>query len=112
MVTTLTPPKEEATSYTADQVLDKMLSSIERRRKDWKRSATQRGTVNGLTFYRAYWKGTDTQTGQQMRGFSYVTQIGNSFFQLSSQDIEPAATTSLALMETMTLTFTLPAPSR
>jgi hypothetical protein len=105
MVTTLTPPKEESTKYAADQVLDKMLSAIERQRKDWKRSVAQRGTINGLTFYRAYWKGTNTTTGQAMRGFSYVAQTATGYVQLSSQDFEPAAQTSLALTEAMALTF-------
>lgn len=105
MLTIFTPPTGEENKYTLAQVAAKMLGGIERRRKNWKQSPSENGTINGLTFVRTYWRGTDTVTGLAMHGFSYVAQDGKGFLQLSSQDVEPYTKTSLLLTEAAALTF-------
>lgn len=105
MLGTITPPASEAGKYTLSQVSAKLLAGVQGRRKEWTQKPPERGTVNGITFVRTYWRGVDTVTGLTMHGFSYVAQDRSVFLQLSSQDVEPYHKTALALTEASALTF-------
>jgi hypothetical protein len=102
------PPPGEGNPYTLDQVLAKLLAGIERRRKNWKQSKTEQGTINSVKFARAYWQGTDIETGRPMHGFNYVAMDGDKVIQLSSQDVAPHHRGALELAETAVLTFKKP----
>jgi hypothetical protein len=90
MLVVMTPPPGEAEKYTAPQVLEKFLAAIQRNRSDWKRSATEEGTVNGVRFARAQWNGTEVTTKRPMQGLMYVAFTGGRLIQISSQDVVPA----------------------
>lgn len=101
------PPKE-AVKYTAEKALDRFLAAIEKRRQGWKRSAVERGKINGRAFVRARWSGKDTETGAAMRGFNYVSYDGKTVIQIASQDADPHAAGSLKTTEAAALTFRRP----
>ena len=105
MLAVMIPPADEKIVHTLDQVFAGVLAGVQKRRKDWKQTPSATGTVNGLTFVRTYWQGTDTATGLAMRGFSYAAQDGKRFVLLSSQDMEPYTKTALLLAEASALTF-------
>jgi len=106
MVGRVEMPAAEIGKYTLEQLLDGFLKSVQRRRKkDWKRSKTERGTINGITFVRARWSGTAAGAKFKMHGFHYLTVVGDKVFQLSSQDVEPHHKKALPLAECSVLTF-------
>jgi hypothetical protein len=105
MVTMLAPPPEVAQKTTLEQFLDSMLGGIKRRRKDWKQTAVERGQINGLTFLRVRWSGTEAAKGWKMHGFMYVARDGPNFIQIASQDVEPNHAEALKLAEAAALTF-------
>ena len=105
MVLTVTLPAEEVKQYTLEQILYTFMERLSHRRQDWTRTSAEKGTINGLTFVRARWSGTDPNLGRKMHGFNYVTMVGDKVIQLSSQDVEPYAKESLDLAEASALTF-------
>lgn len=105
MLLTFTLPPEELRKHNLEQVLDELLASIRQRRKDWTRTATEKGLIHGLTFVRTRWNGRDLSTGLKMHGFIYVAIVGETVIQLSSQDIEPHHEQALKLAELSVLTF-------
>lgn len=105
MLTIAAPPPGETNRYTRAQALAKFLEGIEKRRKHWKQSKAEEGTISGVRFVRAYWHGTEIETGRPMHGFNYVAMDGDTVIQLSSQDVEPHHRGALELAETAVLTF-------
>lgn len=105
MVGIMTPPPGEASTYTLEELLDKFLAGIQRRRQHWTRTAAERGQVNGLPFVRARWSGTETTSQRKMHGFNYVALEGQTIIHISSQDVEPHHDAALAFAETAALTF-------
>lgn len=105
MLLMMSPPAGEGNKYTLVQVAAKLLAGVQRRRKDWKQTPPETGTVNGLTFVCTRWSGKDAVTGRAMQGFSDVAHDGKSFIQLSSRDADPHSKTSLPLAEASALTF-------
>jgi hypothetical protein len=101
----MTSPPDEKARYTAVQALDRMLTAVQRRRRRWQQSATERGRVGGLEFARARWSGIEPNTGREMKGFIYVAVAGRQIVQISSQDITPYHAASLRLAEAAALTF-------
>ena len=99
------PPLVEATRYTLRQALAKALASVEQRRKDWKQSDPEEGTIDGLKFMRAYWTGAEAQTGRQMPGFNYAAIDRERVIYLASQDLPPHHKEALQLAEAAVLTF-------
>lgn len=98
-------PAKEARKYTPEQTLDKMLQGVQARRtKDWKRSATEHGMLNGLPFLRARWSGVAQEAPLKLRGFHYLTVLDGKIIQLSSQDLE-SNPNALKLAEASVLTF-------
>ncbi len=100
-----TPPSEIKHSLTPEQALDAHLASIRRNRENWFQSDVQRGRVGGREFIRAYWAGTDTRRGFDLRGFVYLTLDGRRIVTISSQDVAPYEKRTLALAEAAALTF-------
>jgi hypothetical protein len=98
-------PSEQVNKYSLKEVSDKMLSAIERHRKQWKQSPTEEGTINGMNFMRTYWQGLNTENGRLMHGFSYVAKDNTTLIQLSSQDFEPYQKNALSIAEASALTF-------
>ena len=105
MLGLFTPPAGEANKYTLKEACAKMLAGVERRRKDWKQSPMEQGSVNGMTFERVYWQGVDTATEQPMSGFLYVAKDGNAILQIASQDVAAHTKNALPLAEAAALTF-------
>lgn len=105
MVMTAMLPPDELKKYNLDQALDELVSSLSYGRKEWTRTATEKGLVNGLIFGRTRWSGLDLHTGWKMHGFVYVAIVGKTVIQLSSQDLEPHHEESLKLAELSLLTF-------
>jgi hypothetical protein len=98
-------PPAEAKAQSPERFLEKMLEGVKRRRTNWTQTPPERGQVNGLTFVRARWSGTESAKGWKMHGFMYATQDGATFLQLSSQDVEPHHEHALKIAETAVLTF-------
>ena len=105
MMTVVMIPPDEANKYTLSQILTKFIGGEQRRRNAWSESTPESGTINGVSFCRVYWEGTDKATGKAMGGLMYVTQSGNKAYVLASQDILPAHKAALSLAEQSVLTF-------
>lgn len=105
MVAIAAPPPGERNTYTLEEVLDEFLAGVQRRRQNWTRTVSEHGQVNGLTFVRARWSGTEPTNQLKMHGFSYVTLHGQTVIQISSQDAEPHPEAALRLAEAAALTF-------
>ena len=105
VILTVRLPKEELKKYNLEQILDELVASIEQERRDWNRTPTEKGLINGLLFVRTHWSGTDIRSGRKMYGFNYVTLVGEKIIQLSSQDVEPYHKESLELAESSAFTF-------
>jgi hypothetical protein len=91
--------------YTIEDLADKLLGGVKRRRTEWQQGKTERGIVNGMTFARISWTGTESEQKHKMRGFIYVALDGDSIIQLTSQDVLPVANQSVPLAEAAVLTF-------
>ena len=105
MMTQVTIPPDEANKYTLPQILTKFLGGEQRRRNAWSESAPESGTINNVTFCRAYWEGTDKTTGKALGGLMYVALSGNKAYVLASQDTLPENQAALSLAEQSILTF-------
>ncbi len=99
------PPVGEATKYALDQLADKLLGGVKRRRTNWHQEKTEIGLVNGLTFARINWTGTEPIHDLKMKGFNYVAIDGDTIIQLSSQDILSEANQALPIAEAAILTL-------
>jgi hypothetical protein len=105
MVFQFSVPAEEGNKYTLQQISAKMLASVEQRRKNWNQSTPEQGTINGITFIRTYWQGTDVTNGRPMHGFNYLGKDGDTLLQLSSQDLNQHQKIALPVAEASALTF-------
>jgi hypothetical protein len=88
-----------------DEYMRKLLDGVKRRRTGWVETAVEKGQINGLTFLRARWSGTDTSTNMPMHGFMYAAMDKETYIGLSSQDIDPNHDQPLKLAEAAVLTF-------
>jgi hypothetical protein len=104
MIGLVSRPPEEV-NVTVEQYLDNMLEGVKRRRTNWTQTSPERGQVNGLTFVRARWSGTEPERQSKMHGFMYVAKDGSTFIHISSQDLEPHHEQALMLAEIAALTF-------
>ena len=100
----VSPPAEEA-NITVEQYLEKRLESVKSGRTSWMQTKPERGRVNGLTFVRSRWSGTDTETQWNKHGIMYATRDGSTFIHLHIQDSEPHHEETLRLAEAAVLTF-------
>jgi hypothetical protein len=97
------PPKERLPSLNGFLTL--MIDPVKQRHQNWSQTASERGTLNGLTFLRTRWSGTEPGKGWKMHGIMYVAIDGRNFIQLASQDLEPHHEQALKLGETAVQTF-------
>jgi hypothetical protein len=68
-------------------------------------TSPERGQINGLTFMRVYWSGTDADKQRKRHGAMYAGKDGSTLIFISSQDVEPHHERALKLAETAALTF-------
>jgi hypothetical protein len=90
---------------TLEDYFREMLEGFHRRRANWTQTSPERGQINGLTFMRVYWSGTDADTQRKRHGVMYAGKDGSTLFFISSQDAEPHHERALKLAETAALTF-------
>lgn len=88
-----------------EQILDKFLESVKARRVNWTETKHESGKINGLSFVRKYWTGTEPSKQWKMRGFMYLALDGSNYIQISSQDVEPHHEQALKLAEAAAFTF-------
>jgi hypothetical protein len=105
MVTTARLSADQRSNLSLEQALETFLSSIEKRRKNWSRTPTEKGRINGTNFVRSRWSGVDLNSEKKMRGFSYVTINNGGLVQISSQDVEPHDKEALGIAEASALSF-------
>jgi len=96
-------PGEE--SDTPEQYLDRWLDRLKQRRTNWSQTPIERGRINGLSFIRIHWSGTDPDNQAKLHGFVYVAKDGPKYIQIRSQDVEAHHEQSLKIAETAALTF-------
>lgn len=99
------PPKSESKKITLEQIAEKMIGGIKRSRTQWKQTKVEKGTINGVTFARLCWNGTEPTRNLKMQGFMYFARDKNLIIQLASQDTVSEAKWSLALAEASVFTF-------
>ncbi|HYV35329.1 MAG TPA: hypothetical protein VE988_06470 [Gemmataceae bacterium] len=107
LVMILKPPPN-IPKRSLEQFHAEMLKGIENRRKSWSPSAIEQGQINGLTFVRTYWSGTDSTSGKKMHGFKYSAIDGEIYIDLGCQDVDPHHREALKLGEAAALTFKKP----
>jgi hypothetical protein len=105
MVLTVKLPPVELQKYKLEQALDELVASLRAQRRNWTRTTTEKGLINGLIFVRTRWKGEDLSIGFKLYGFVYVAIVGDTLIQLSSQDVEPHHEEALKLAESSVFTF-------
>jgi len=88
-----------------EQLMQDVLNSIKQRRQDWQQSTFERGTINGLTFLRARWSGTEPNKRWKMHGLVYMALDGTTLIEISTQDVEPNDKEALQVSEAAALTF-------
>ncbi len=105
LVMFLTPPSGEAPKMTLEQLAERMLGGVKRRRTNWKQGEPEIGMVNGIKFVRVRWTGNEPALNADMEGFVYVAQDGNTILQLTSQDTVAEAKKTLPIAEASVLTL-------
>jgi hypothetical protein len=104
----MTPPpaqREQIKAMTLEQVAGRFIEGQKRQRTNWKIEASEKGTVNGLSFVRMRWSGVNPAQNMEMRGVLYVARDGNTLIQMASQDPTAHSKQTLALAEAAVLTF-------
>jgi hypothetical protein len=106
MVVLITLPAD-AGLVLPDQLLVSALRALHRLYESWSQTDDETGRVNGLTFLRARWSGTDAAKKWKLHGFVYVyvAPDDNLVVQLRSQDVEPNHEQALKVAEAAALTF-------
>jgi hypothetical protein len=101
------PPKEEALllEKSLEYSLAGLMKSQQKRFGDWKRSASERGMINGKPFVRATFSATLIGPNEPIKGFMYLTKHGNSLIVLAWQDIGEGIKESEPICEAAVLTF-------
>lgn len=105
MLNFLVPPIAQPQNLTLNQIANSLLVEIKAARRDWTQTPAEAGMVQGMKFVRIGWKGTDRKEKRKMQGWMLVAHEGDTFFELSSQDVVPAAQASLPIAEASARTF-------
>jgi len=71
-------------------------------------SPLERGTVNGLPFFRTYYQGND-QRGFMHHGVVYIMVDGTEVYSVTGDDTDPYSDKTLPIMEASARTFQKPA---
>lgn len=72
---------------TPEQLLTNALNAMKRGHEDWTQTPAERGQINGLTFARAYWTGTERQRSRKLRGVAYMGVDGSVAISMQCQDL-------------------------
>ena len=97
--------REQAKRLTLEQLAEKRIAAIRGQRTDWKQEKTEKGVINGVTFVRIRWEGTEPRNQWDMRGFVYVARDGDTILYLSSQDLKAPGAQALPLADAAVLSF-------
>jgi hypothetical protein len=97
--------REQAKRLTLEQLAEKRIAAIRGQRTDWKQEKTEKDVINGLTFARIRWEGTEPKNQWDMRGFVYVARDGDTILYLSSQDLKAPGAQTLPLADAAVLSF-------
>ncbi len=100
MMEIVSVPKDDF--RTAKQVLDAFLQRLGKSHRNFKRTSTESGSINGIRFVRARWSRSETE--MSWRGFFYLAIINGKGVQLSSQERE-SHQDALRVAEASALTF-------
>jgi hypothetical protein len=100
-----TIPKKMIGRYPLAVYLGQPLEMARTHVSGWSRTAPEMGTIDGHAFCRAYWSGKNPVHQVNMRGFVYVTIVGNKLVEIGSHDYVPDEEKYLALAEAAILTF-------
>ena len=90
---------------TSSQYVQMGLMSARRDHVDLKASPVQSGSVHGLPFSRAYWKGAGARTGRRFHGMVYCLIAAPNMIMISGKDSEPASRSTLPLFDAAALTL-------
>ncbi len=88
-----TPARKGDKKLTADRLLNISTASMKRGFDDWTETEIEHGRINGISFVRIYWTGTDRQQKRKLRGVSYVAIDDTAAISLTAQDVARATTT-------------------
>ena len=80
--------------YTPERLIVGALGSLKRGHDNWTQTDIEQGKINGITFARAYWTGTERQHKRKVRGVSYMAVDGPTLISLQSQDMALATSTT------------------
>ena len=85
-----TPSPGEAPS-DLDGLLNGMLQGVKNLHQNWTQTTPGRVNINGMTFLRTTWSGTESAIGKgwKMHGIMYVAFDGPGFISMMTQDMEP-----------------------
>jgi hypothetical protein len=104
----VSPPSseiEKIRGMSLEQLSDRLIQGVKRKRANWKQNAPERSSINGIEFVRINWSGTNTDVNREMRGFSFIARDGDKILQISSQDIVPDGEKDLPITEAALLSF-------
>ncbi len=105
MLVLLVPPIAQPQSWSLNQIAAEMLPEIKALRRDWTQTPPEAGIIQGMKFVRIRWTGMDRKEKRKMQGWIMVAREGDTFIELSSQDVVPYAEQTLALAEAAARTF-------
>lgn len=81
------PVRKGDKKLTADRLLNISTASLKRGFDDWTETEIEHGQINGISFVRIYWTGTERQQKRKLRGVSYVAIDDTAAISLTAQDI-------------------------
>jgi hypothetical protein len=101
------PPAQraQAKNLTLEQLAERRVAALKQQRTDWKQEKTEKGVINGVTFARIRWEGTEPKNQWDMRGFVYAARDGDTILYLSSQDLKAPGAQALPVADAAVLTF-------
>ena len=89
------PVNKSDKKMTPDRLLNIAMASLKRGFDDWTQTEFEHGQINGISFIRTYWTGTDRQQKRKLRGVSYVAIDDTAAISLTAQDVARTSTTNI-----------------
>lgn len=105
MVTLTTLTDQERQDATLEILLQETLHEFQSVRTDWSTGPIRQGRLNGLSYVRCAWSGTEKLTARRSHGFLYMLQDGPTIIQIRSQDVEPHHAETLKVADAAARTF-------
>lgn len=106
----ITPPSrvQQVRDTSLEEIGSIMIGERKHLCTNWKQEKLEKGFINDREFVRVRWSGNITQTGEDVRGFFYVTRDGENIVYLVGQDNATKADHTLPEIEAAVLTFRKP----